>query len=104
MAALKVTASRRTSLGSRHSALGLSRAAKAGTAKRACLSRAYAAMHASAKAFGGTASPVRTQKSYYAEKHCENAWFQRYFVQACTAVHASADAPSDICDNAHIRH
>lgn len=61
MAALKATTSNGTSLGNSESALGLSRAAKAGTAKRACFSRACVAMQASAKAFGGTASPVYSQ-------------------------------------------
>ncbi len=62
MAPLKATTSKGTNLGNSESALGLSRAARAGTAKRACFSRAYVTMHASAKAFGGTASPVCRQK------------------------------------------
>lgn len=58
MAALKVAASSGTNLGNSDSALGRSRAAKAGTAKRAFLRRTWAAKQASAKAFGGTASPA----------------------------------------------
>ena len=69
MAPLKATTSNGTNLGSSESALGLSRAARAGTAKRACFSRAYVAMHASAKALGGTASPGCKQTMTHSGSH-----------------------------------